>query len=147
MGNFGHLPRSAPKSAFSVFFGVFWASKALKKALCGALRGRCPKLPKKHSGGHFQAWAPEHSCKWRPGLKSTIARTPPSESPPFAISKGSLVCCLRCRQESDWLLSLPEAASRAPCLVQVVQESASSWLNGSSICLLLLILSDRHVRN
>ena len=27
----------------------------------------CRKLLKKHCVGHFQARAPEHSCKWRPG--------------------------------------------------------------------------------
>ena len=41
--------------------------KNTQKALFGALRGRCPKLLKKHSVGHFQARAPEQSCKWRPG--------------------------------------------------------------------------------
>ena len=60
-----------PKECFlSAFWPVFWALKVPKstqKALFGALRGRCPKLLKKHSVGHFQARAPEHSCKWRPG--------------------------------------------------------------------------------
>ena len=44
--------------------------KSTQKALFGALRGRRPKLLKKHSVGHFQARAPEHSCKWRPGSQT-----------------------------------------------------------------------------
>ena len=59
LGNFGHLPRSAPKSAFRVLFGVFRPKKrqkALEKHSLGHSE-RCPKLPKKHSGGHFLARA------------------------------------------------------------------------------------------
>ena len=41
--------------------------KNTRQALFGALRGKCPKALEKHSVGHFPAWAPEHSCKRRPG--------------------------------------------------------------------------------
>ena len=60
------------------FFGIFGPKKpqkATRKALFRALRGRCPKLLKKHSVGHFQARAPEHSCKWRPGSQTSDARS------------------------------------------------------------------------
>ena len=72
----GPGPESAPRSAFwailgtclgvpqRVLFECFLAflgpkktPKSTQKALFGALRGRCPKLPKKHSEGHFQARA------------------------------------------------------------------------------------------
>ena len=55
-----------PKECSCAFWG-FWGPKSTRKALFGALRGRCPKLLKRHSMGHFQARAPQHSCKWRPG--------------------------------------------------------------------------------
>ena len=67
---FGCLPQSAPKSAFWVRFGTFWAKKTPKsteKELFGALRGKYPKALKKHSVGHFPAWALGHFCKWQPG--------------------------------------------------------------------------------
>ena len=47
------------KVPHGVLFEQFWA-----------LRGRCPKLLKKHSVGHFQAQAPKHSCKWRQGSQA-----------------------------------------------------------------------------
>ena len=74
----GPRPESAPRSAFwailgtclgvpqrvlfECFLAIFGPKNAKKqsKKLFGALRGRslrCPKLPKKHSGGHFQARA------------------------------------------------------------------------------------------
>ena len=65
-----------PKECFLGAFGHFKAQKMPKstqKALLEALRGRCPKLPKKHSVGHFQARAPEHSCKWRPGSQVSLS--------------------------------------------------------------------------
>ena len=43
-----------PKDPF--LEGTFW-DKFWRPDSFGALRGRCPKLPKKHSGGHFQARA------------------------------------------------------------------------------------------
>ena len=55
------------------FLSAFWRSlapktpKSTQKGLFGALGARCPKTLKKHSGGHFPARAPEHSCKWRMG--------------------------------------------------------------------------------
>ena len=57
-----------PKECFLSAFWHFLAPKTAKntrKALFGALRGRWPKLLKKHSMGHFQARAPEHSCRDR----------------------------------------------------------------------------------
>ena len=42
----------------------------------GALGARCPKTLKKHSGGHFPARAPEHSCKWRLGLQRCTTKSP-----------------------------------------------------------------------
>ena len=59
-----------PEECFLSAFGHFKAQKAPKKHSKSTLRGtpgRCPELSKKHSVGHFQAQAPEHSCKWRPG--------------------------------------------------------------------------------
>ena len=61
-----------------MLLGDFQAQKRPKntqKALFGALRGRCPKLPKKHSVGHFQAQAPEHACKWRAGSQVYTLRS------------------------------------------------------------------------
>ena len=58
------------------FLSAFWRCLAPKtpnstqKALFAALQGSFPKLLKKHSVGHFQARAPEHSCKWRPELQN-----------------------------------------------------------------------------
>ena len=78
----GPGPESAPRSEFSAILGTCLGvlpkvlfecflgpktPKSTQKALLGALRGRCSKLLKKHSAGHFQARAPEHSCKWQPG--------------------------------------------------------------------------------
>ena len=57
---------------FECFLALFFAPKTPKstrKALFGALGARCPKTLKKHSGGHFRARAPEHSCKWRLGFQ------------------------------------------------------------------------------
>ena len=66
------IPAAIYRSAFRAragkcfpecFLSAFWRFLGLKmpkgtqKALFGALRGRCPKLPKKHSGGHFPARA------------------------------------------------------------------------------------------
>ena len=50
---FGHLPRSAPRSFFVVLFGTL--------------------AKKKNSVGHFPARAPEHSCKWWPGSRTSAA--------------------------------------------------------------------------
>ena len=60
---FGQLARSAPKSAFWVFFGVLGAKK-------------CPKALKKHSLGHSERGAQKHSKStpggtFRPGPLST----------------------------------------------------------------------------
>ena len=60
-----------------VLFGTLGAQKAPKstqKTLFGALRARCPKALKKHSVGHFPAWSPGHSCKWRLGSKDKISQ-------------------------------------------------------------------------
>ena len=50
-------PKECFLSAFWRFFRPKKTPKSTQKALFRALRGRCPKLPKKHSGGHFQARA------------------------------------------------------------------------------------------
>ena len=71
---FGHLAESAPKSVLS----AFWRSlapkppKSTQKALFVAFGPRCPKTLKKH----FPARAPEHSCKWRPGLQNLAIYRP-----------------------------------------------------------------------
>ena len=57
LSDFGHLPASAPKSAFWRFLSLK-APKSTQKALFGTLGGRCPKSLKKHSGGHFPARGP-----------------------------------------------------------------------------------------
>ena len=70
---FGHLAPSAPKSVFLSVFWRFWGlNNAIKhsKAIFGVFGARCPKTLGKHSGGHFPARAPEHSCKWRLGSQS-----------------------------------------------------------------------------
>ena len=51
------VPQRVLFECFLAFFGPKKRQKSTQKALFGALRGRCPKLPKKHSGGHFQARA------------------------------------------------------------------------------------------
>ena len=65
LGNFGHLPRSAPKSAFRVLFGVFWAQK-------------CQKALKKHSLGHSEAGA-QNCPKSSPG--GTLSGPGPKSTP------------------------------------------------------------------
>ena len=66
-------PKECFLSAFWPFLGIK-TPKSTQKALFGALRGRCPKVLKKHSAphcdsaGHFQARALKALlCKWRPG--------------------------------------------------------------------------------
>ena len=60
---FGQFWAPASECAKECFLSVFWRflgpkmPKSTQKALFGALRGRCPKSPKKHSGGHFPARA------------------------------------------------------------------------------------------
>ena len=85
---FGHMPWSDPKSVFRVLLGTLGAKNAKEhsKALFGALRGKCPKSLEKHSVGHFQARAPEHSCKWRPGSQSKP--TTEFAQPHFSRSNG-----------------------------------------------------------
>ena len=63
----GVLQGPGLKVPHGVFFRPKKTPKSTQKALFGALRGRCPKLLKKHSVGHFQVRALEHSCKWRKG--------------------------------------------------------------------------------
>ena len=57
-GQFWAPASECPKECFLSAFGRFLGLKMPK------LQGSCPKLSKKHSVGHFQARAPEHSCKW-----------------------------------------------------------------------------------
>ena len=60
-----------------MLFDIFVAPKTPKstqKAVFGALGARYPKVLKKHSGKHFPARAPEHSCKWRLGSQLTTQR-------------------------------------------------------------------------
>ena len=54
LGNFGHLPRSAPKSAFSVLFGILRPKKrqkALKKRSLGHSEAGAQNCPKNTPGG------------------------------------------------------------------------------------------------
>ena len=56
---FGHLPQR-------VLFESFWclmSPKSAKKHSKSTLWGRCPKALKKHTVGHFPAWAAGHSCE------------------------------------------------------------------------------------
>ena len=56
------VPHGVLFECFLALLGLKKRQKAVKKALRGALRARCPKTLKKHS-----VRAPERSCKWRPG--------------------------------------------------------------------------------
>ena len=80
---FGHLARSAPKSAFlSAFERIFTPKvpKSTQKALFGALRAMCPKALTKHSVGHFPARGPGHSCKWRLGSQWSGSNRDPDDT-------------------------------------------------------------------
>ena len=61
---FGQFWAPASKCPKECFLGAFWrflglkTPKSTQKALFGALRGRCPKLPKKHSGGALSGPGP-----------------------------------------------------------------------------------------
>ena len=72
---FWAIASECPKKCFLSVFWPFWALKALKKTLLGALRGNRAKSLKKHSVGHFQARGPRHSCKWRLGSQGSLAET------------------------------------------------------------------------
>ena len=62
LGNFGHLPRSAPKSAFWVLL----RQKAVKKHSLGHSEAGAQNCPKSTPGGTFRPGPWKHSCKWRP---------------------------------------------------------------------------------
>ena len=61
-GQFWAPASECPKECFLSAFWRFWSLKTPKstqKAVFGALRGRCPKLPKKHSGGALSGPGPK----------------------------------------------------------------------------------------
>ena len=92
-GQFWAPASECPEECFLSAFGHVKAQKTPTKHSKSTLRGtprQVPKLPKKHSVGHFQARAPEHSCKWRQGSQFFAAI--PMEKPfaeKIAVKNGS----------------------------------------------------------